>query len=78
MALYTFYPCKPDGTSDTFTSLELQDDVEAYCRALDVLDDHEAAAHVVIWDDDRRIAVRARLHPDLALVLGGLAPRTRG
>lgn len=70
MALYTFYPCKPDGTSDTFTCLDLQDDGEACLRALQVLDDHGGSSEVVVFAGARRVTTRKRIHPDLRLVLG--------
>ena len=60
MALYTFYPCKSDGTSETFTCLDLQDDGEAFARALRVLDDHRGSTEVVIWAGNRRVTSRRR------------------
>jgi len=69
MSLYTFYPCKTDGTSDTFTCLELQDDREAYLRAQQVLDDHRSACEVVVWAGARRVVTRRRPHPDLRAML---------
>ena len=60
MSLYTLYPCKPDGTSETFISFDLTDDAEAYVRALHVLDQHPSASHVAIWCGERKVAVRRR------------------
>ena len=83
MALYTFYPCKADGTSETFTCFDLQDDGEACARALRVLEDHGSCSAVVVWAGARRVTTRLRVHPDLHAVLsrppgivavGGVAP----
>ena len=68
MALYTFYPSKPDGTSETFVCFDLPDDDEARIRAVHVLDQHPTAAQVVVWDGERKVAVRNRIRPDLRLV----------
>jgi hypothetical protein len=69
MPLYTFYPCRSDGTSDTFTTLELADDAEAFIRALHLLDQHPSAGTVVAWQGERKVLTRARVHPDLRAVL---------
>jgi hypothetical protein len=69
MPLYTFYPCHEDGHSDSFTSLELADDDEAYIRSLHILDQHPSAAHVVAWAGERKVLTRSRVHPDLRAVL---------
>jgi hypothetical protein len=63
MALYTFYPCKADGSSETFVCSELQDDGEAYVRALHLLDQHPSAAHIAIWAGERKVATPARIDP---------------
>lgn len=68
MALYTLYPCKADGTSETFVCFELEDDAEARVRALHPLDQHPTASQVVVWDGERKVAVRSRVQPDLRLV----------
>ena len=70
MPLYTFYPCKPDGSSESFLALELTDDGEAYVRALHVLDRHASASAVVVWHGERKVLTRARVHPALRAVLG--------
>jgi hypothetical protein len=70
MALYTFYPCKDDGTSETFVTFELMDDDEAYVRAFHLLDQHPSASHVVGWCGERKAVTRARVHDDLRAVLG--------
>lgn len=65
MQLYTFYPCKADGASDTFVSFELLDDAEAHVRALHILDQHPTAMSVVAWAGERKVFVRKRVHEDL-------------
>ena len=72
MPLYTFYPCKPDGTSDCFVAFELIDDDEALVRALQVLDQHQSASCVVAWRGERKVLTRKRAHADLRLA-GDLA-----
>ena len=67
MALYTLYPFKDDGTSETFACFDLPDDDEAWVRALDLLDQHLSATQVVIWSGERKVATRQRVHPALRL-----------
>ena len=74
MALYTFYPCKPDGTSETFTCFDLRDDGEACLRAQQVLDDHRGSSGVVVFAGDRRVTSRHRIAPDLPPVPSGSTP----
>jgi hypothetical protein len=69
MALYTFYPCRPDGSSSTFVTFELADDGEAHVRALHILDQHPTSSEVVAWAGERKVLVRKRVHPDLMAVL---------
>jgi hypothetical protein len=70
MPLYTFYPCKVDGTSDSFVCFELSDDDEARIRALHVLDQHASSSHVVVWHGERKVLTRERMQPVLHEVLG--------
>jgi hypothetical protein len=74
MALYTLYPFKDDGTSETFVCFDLADDEEADVRALSLLDQHLSAAHVVIWAGERRVATRGRAHPVPRLAPGAPSP----
>lgn len=60
MPLFTFYPCRPDGLSDAFESIECCDDDEAMARARRVLDEHLSAVEVVIWYGERRVGSLAR------------------
>ncbi len=64
MPLYTLYPCRPDGSSDTFATFELADDGEAGLRALHLLDRHATAAYVAIWCGERKVATRDRMHDE--------------
>lgn len=76
MTLYTFYPCRADGTSDTFVCFDLADDTDAYVRALHVLDQHPTSSHVVVWAGERKVLTRAQVHPDLRATLSTSAPST--
>ncbi|HEV2530333.1 hypothetical protein [Phenylobacterium sp.] len=69
MPLYTFYPCRPDGSSVTFETVELEDDGQAFIHCLDILDQHLSASHVVAWCAERRVTARHRAHADLAAVI---------
>ncbi|MGA0606985.1 hypothetical protein ACO2Q0_13405 [Phenylobacterium sp. VNQ135] len=56
MPLYTFHPCRADGTSDTFVTVDLRGDheIEAYARGL--LAQHSSCACVEVWQEEREIA----------------------
>lgn len=71
MPLYTLYPCKEDGTSETFVCFDLADDATAHVHALHILDQHPTATRVVAWAGERKVFVRERPNPDLRLVLTG-------
>jgi hypothetical protein len=55
MPLFTFYPCRKDGFSTAFESLELLNDAGAIVRARKVLHEHPSADSVVIWQGERRV-----------------------
>ena len=55
MSLFTFYPCKADGTSSSFEMLECPDDARALIAARQVLDEHASAVEVVVWQEERRV-----------------------
>jgi len=74
MPLYTFYPCKPDGTSETFITFELADDTEAHILALRILDEHVTASQVVAWQGEHKALTTLRAHPDLPAGPVRLAP----
>lgn len=61
MPLFTFYPCRPDGSSTAFETLECADDAEALRRARRVLADHLSSVEVVIWHGERRVGALARV-----------------
>lgn len=69
MPIYTFYPCKADGVSESFVSLDLVDDAEAEGRALQILDRHASATHVVVWNGERKVLSRHRPHAELRALL---------
>ena len=55
MPLFTFYPCRSDGSSTAFETFELPDDDGALARARQVLADHASSVEVVIWAGERRV-----------------------
>ena len=60
MPLYTFYPCREDGTSATFETFELADDGDARVRARKIGRDHESCSYVAIWCGARRVPEQMR------------------
>jgi hypothetical protein len=58
--LFTFYPCRADGSAVAFEALELADDATALARARAVLADHASAVEVVVWQGERRVGVIVR------------------
>ncbi|MFL5297197.1 MAG: hypothetical protein ACJ798_12520 [Phenylobacterium sp.] len=66
MALYTFYFCNRDGTSASFETFELADDLEAAGRAATLLNEHLSCAYVAIWCGERIVGRRERERPLLA------------
>lgn len=69
MPLYTLYPCRVDGVSETFVTFDLEDDAEARARARDVLDRHPTASRVDVWCGERKVFTRPRMHPELRAIL---------
>lgn len=61
MPLFTFYPCRADGASPGFETIECVDDAAALARARRVLEDHLSAAEVVVWRGERRIGAVVRV-----------------
>jgi hypothetical protein len=59
--LFTFYPCRPDGSSTAFETLECPDDANALKRARQVLEEHLSSVEVVIWQGERRVGAVARV-----------------
>jgi len=60
MPLYTFYPCRADGTSTTFEVYDLVDDDAALARAKRVAQDHLSCDSVAVWCGSRRVRPEAR------------------
>jgi hypothetical protein len=69
MPLYTFYPTLESGVSDSFTTLDLEGDVDVTLQALAILDQHRSAASVVVFCGDRKVHTRTRPDPALNAVL---------
>jgi len=65
MPLFTFYPCRPDGSSPAFETIECADDAAALVRARRVLEEHLSAAEVVVWRGERQIGAVARVAGDV-------------
>lgn len=55
MPLFTFYPCRRDGSSTAFETFEHATDGEALQRARRVLAEHASAVEVVVWQGERRV-----------------------
>lgn len=60
MPLFTFYPCKADGSSTAFETLECAGDEQALAFARRVLDEHMSSVEVVVWQGERRVGSIAR------------------
>ena len=60
MELYTFYPCKADGSAASFETFHLPDDAAALDRAAAVLSQHASCAYVAVWCGDRLVARRIK------------------
>lgn len=55
MPMYTFYPCRSDGSSSTFEALELDTDIQAKDHAPRLLRQHPTCAFVTVWRGDREV-----------------------
>lgn len=58
---YSFYPTNADGISPTFSIEYLDNDTEALIEAVALLEEHEGAVKVVIWQGARRVLTCFRL-----------------
>lgn len=58
--LFTFYPCRADGSSTAFETAECPGDADALVRARRVLDDHLSAVEVTIWQGERQVGALSR------------------
>lgn len=61
MALFTFYPCRRDGSSTAFETFEQVGDDQALDRARQVLAEHLSAVEVVVWQGERRVGAVSRV-----------------
>ncbi len=64
MPLFTFYPCRADGSSTAFETLECPDDAGALERARRVLEEHRSSVEVIIWQGERRVGALVRATND--------------
>lgn len=64
MPLFTFYPCRADGSSTAFETLECSDDAGALERARRVLEEHRSSVEVIIWQGERRVGALVRATND--------------
>lgn len=55
MPIYTFYPCRSDGSSTTFEAFELDGDDAARDRAALLVEQHPSCAFVTVWRGDREV-----------------------
>lgn len=60
MPLYTFYPCKEDGSSTAIEAYFLEADDNTALFALKVMAEHPSCAFVSVWQDARPVLVRRR------------------
>jgi len=61
MPLFTFYPCRSDGSSTAFETFEEDGDAPALARAERVLSEHPSAVEVVVWQGERRVGIVSRV-----------------
>jgi len=61
MPLFTFYPCREDGSSTAFETFEHDDDAQALARANRVLAEHDSAVEVIVWQGERRVGAVSRV-----------------
>lgn len=62
MALYTFLPSRSDGIATTIAMFDLESDTAALLEALQLLEDHQTAESVEIWQASRRVIACTRTH----------------
>ena len=61
MPLFTFYPCRADGSSTAFETFECLDDAVALTRARRILTEHGSSVEVVVWQGERRVGAVPRV-----------------
>lgn len=55
MPIYTFYPCRRDGSSATFEAFELDGDDDARKHAAVLKQQHPTCAFVTVWRGDSQV-----------------------
>ena len=55
MPIYSLYPTRADGSSLSFSMVELASDDEALRQAGRLCAEHGSCDHVVVWDEDRLV-----------------------
>ena len=60
MPMFTFYPCRADGSSIAFDVFDCVDDVTALGAAERVLSEHRSSVEVVVWQGERRVGAVSR------------------
>ncbi|MBL8772296.1 MAG: hypothetical protein JNK30_13020 [Phenylobacterium sp.] len=58
--LFTFYPCRADGSSTALETFDCADDDGALNRAERVLAEHLSSVEVVVWQGERRVGAVSR------------------
>ena len=61
MPLFTFYPCRSDGSATAFETFEEASVTAALARAERVLREHPSAVEVEVWQGERRIGAVSRI-----------------
>ena len=64
MAIYALYPTRADGVSTTLAIDDFDNDTEALLAAVALLERHDSAASVVIWEGRRRVLECIRAESD--------------
>lgn len=78
MPIYTFYPCRPDGSSTTFEAFELDGDDAARGRAALLQEQHPSCAFVTVWRGDREVLpAPSGVREGLLSAQAGLSPPAR-
>lgn len=60
MPIYTFYPCRPDGSSPSFKAVDLGSDKAAAETAEALLREHQSAAYMSVFLGERQVLVLER------------------
>lgn len=55
LPIYTFHPCRSDGTSDTFVAVELDGEHGIRAVAATLIEQHPSCAWIEVWQDDRPV-----------------------